>query len=87
MLEGRYSYHLRYPWGPDMSKWIDDTHREVEPTSLVVIPASVLHTNGQEAAGRNHVVDVYSPPRADFAEQPGWCVNESDYPLPPQLRS
>jgi len=82
VLEGEYSYHLRYPWVPDMRKWIEDTHDHATGSTLVVIPPSVLHTNGPELHGTNHVVDIYSPPRLDFSEQPGWVVNEKEYRLP-----
>lgn len=81
-LEGEWGHHMRWPWSVDMNGWRDDVHAHVSSPSITVIPAQVIHTSTWTSAGRNQLVDIFSPPRADFSRQPGWVLNAEDYPLP-----
>jgi hypothetical protein len=84
VLEGDYIHHLRWPWTPNMNDWREDQHLHCGAPSVCVIPPPVIHTSTSEAPGLNQLVDIFSPPRRDFSVQPGWVLNEADYPLPPQ---
>jgi len=81
-LEGQWAHHMRWPWSVDMNDWRDDVHAEVDSPSVTVIPAQVIHTSTWHSAGRNQLVDIFSPPRADFSKQPGWVLNADEYPAP-----
>lgn len=80
-LQGGFVHHIRYPWVPDMTAWRDDEHHAVGSPSVIVIPARSVHTSQDVGTGWAQLVDIFSPPRADFAEKPGWVCNEADYPL------
>lgn len=80
-LQGRFVHHIRYPWTADMTRWRDDEHHAVGSPSVIVIPARSIHTSQDTGTGWAQLVDIFSPPRADFAEKPGWVCNEADYPL------
>jgi hypothetical protein len=84
VLDGAYIHHLRWPWTPNMNDWREDQHFYCGAPSVCVIPPPVIHTSTSEAPGLNQLVDIFSPPRRDFSVQPGWVLNEADYPLPPQ---
>lgn len=81
-LEGEWQHHMRWPWLVDMNRWREDLHAHVGSPSITVIPAQVIHTSTWTSAGRNQLVDIFSPPRADFSKQPGWVLNADDYPVP-----
>jgi hypothetical protein len=80
-LQGSFVHHLRYPWSTDMTQWIDDEHHAVGSPSVIVMPAQVVHTTQDVGQGWVQLVDIFSPPRADFVEKPGWLCNEADYPF------
>jgi len=80
-LEGVWGHHMRWPWSVDMNSWRDDVHTEVASPSVTVIPAQVIHTSTW-TSDRNQLVDIFSPPRADFSKQPGWVLNADEYPPP-----
>lgn len=80
-LEGQWLHHLRVPWTPDRRTWRPDLHLEVASPSTTIIPAGVIHTSqGIDGEGMR-LIDVFAPPRMDFAER-GWVDNAADYPMP-----
>lgn len=81
-LRGQWIHHMRYPWVPDMTAWREDEHVEVGSPSLTVIPPKVVHTSRNLNDGGAWLVDIFAPPRMDFAGKPGKVANEKDYPLP-----
>lgn len=80
-LQGHFVHHLRYPWLTDMTQWREDEHHAVGSPSVIVMPAQVVHTTQDVGLGWVQLVDIFSPPRPDFVEKPGWLCNESDYPF------
>lgn len=81
-LSGTVFHHLRTPWTPDMSTWRPDEHVEFKSPALLVIPANLIHTTRYTGGGPNWFFDIFSPPRIDFSEKPGWVRNADDYPMP-----
>ncbi|MCW2393298.1 hypothetical protein M2336_001811 [Sphingobium sp. B1D7B] len=79
-LEGDYMHHLRWPWTANQHDWRDDEHERCGAPSVCVIPPRVIHTSAPSAPGRNVLVDIFSPPRADFSDMPGWVLNADEYP-------
>jgi hypothetical protein len=79
VLEGSWVHHLRYPWVPDSSAWREDAHLRCGAPSVTIIPAGVEHTSQDAGEGVSWLVDVFSPPRADFLER-GIVRNAAEYP-------
>lgn len=86
LLEGDYIHHLRYPWVPDMSQWRADEHVEIGSPSVTVIPPKVVHTSRNIGDKRSWLIDIFSPPRADFSRKPGLVLNADEYPMPAELQ-
>lgn len=85
-IMGRYVHHLRYPWTPDMTTWRQDDHGEVGSPSVIIIPPNVIHTTQAFGTDPTRLVDIFSPPRADFSKKPGLVINADEYPMPESLR-
>jgi len=85
VLRGDYVHHLRWPWGTDSTKWRPDEHEHVSGPTATIIPPPVVHTSQSVGSGENHMIDIFSPPRADFSAMKGWVINADDYPPPTDM--
>ncbi len=74
---GSYVHHWRTPWTPDLQNWREDMHVEYDSPAIAVIPPGVVHTANSISDGPNQMIDLFSPPRRDFAEK-GWVLNSLD---------
>jgi mannose-6-phosphate isomerase-like protein (cupin superfamily) len=81
-LSGRWVHHMRYNWGPDLASWIADDHGEMTTPSVIIIPATVVHTSRDVGEEESSLCDIFCPPRLDFARKKGFVINEDEYPLP-----
>ncbi|MGE0350575.1 hypothetical protein [Hydrogenophaga sp.] len=81
-VRGDWVHHLRHPWTADLDDWKADEHLEMGSPSLLVVPPKVIHTSRNTNDGGAWLVDIFAPPRLDFASKPGKVANEAEYPLP-----
>lgn len=81
-LSGDLRHHLRMPWTADGTTWRPDEHVDFESPSLLVIPANMIHTTQYTGGAPNWFYDIFSPPRIDFSQNPGWVRNADEYPMP-----
>lgn len=77
-IKGHYKHHLRVNWGKDANLWQDDEHCDAPSPSLLVIPVNLIHTSEGVRDEKHVLVDIFSPPRADFIAK-GWVYNANDY--------
>jgi hypothetical protein len=84
-IAGRYVHHIRYPWSADSTLWREDEHGEVGSPSLIVIPPTAIHTSQSVGPEVSLLVDIFSPPRADFSLRPGLVCNADEYPVPAEV--
>ncbi|CAN5735712.1 hypothetical protein BH09PSE5_BH09PSE5_00230 [soil metagenome] len=80
-LAGEFEHHLRWEWGSNANDWQDDRHIRLGSPSLMVVPATVIHTSEGVGPGRHILIDVFSPPRGDCIAT-GWVFNAGDYTAP-----
>ena len=80
-LAGDFLHHLRVEWGADADTWQADRHERLGSPSLMVVPVDTIHTSEGVGEGRHLLIDVFSPPRADFIAK-GWVANAADYARP-----
>ncbi|EGG49834.1 hypothetical protein [Streptomyces griseoaurantiacus] len=81
-MRGTYTHHIRTPWLNDSTGWREDEHVTLGSPSLAIIPPPTVHTSAAKDPGVNQLIDIFSPPRADFSARPGWVLNADDYPMP-----
>ncbi|GAB3468404.1 cupin domain-containing protein [Actinophytocola sediminis] len=81
-VAGDYVHHVRTPWTSKRSQWLPDEHAEVGSPAVTIIPPPTVHTSQAMGAGRHQLIDIFSPPRADFSAKPGWVRNADEYPAP-----
>jgi hypothetical protein len=81
-MKGEYVHHIRTPWLSDSNGWRDDEHVRLGSPSVAIIPPPTVHTSAAADPGVNQLIDIFSPPRVDFSEKPGWVLNADDYPMP-----
>ena len=80
---GGFMHHLRWPWTTDLYDWREDEHEYCGSPSMVVIPPRAIHTSAAaDETEPNLLVDIFSPPRADFSKMDGWVLNAAEYPTP-----
>lgn len=78
---GRFMHHLRSPWGVDSTQWQADEHLDIGSPTALTIPTGLIHTSQALEQGC-WLVDIFAPPRLDFALMPGFVRNSDEYPLP-----
>lgn len=84
-LAGNYVHHIRTPWTVRLADWRPDEHRMLASPAVTIIPAGAIHTSQGVNDGWHQLLDLFCPPRADWASQPGWVLNEDEYPCPAGL--
>ncbi|WP_454859220.1 hypothetical protein [Rhizobium binxianense] len=80
-LEGRWMHHVRMPWNSNVTTWREDQHETVDSPSVTIIPETLIHATTNVGEGRAWLIDVFAPPRLDFAKA-GIVLNGADYPMP-----
>lgn len=83
-LAGDFTHYLRTPWVADRTQWRDDQQIDCSGETLMVIPPRMIHTTSWSTIGAR-LIDIFSPPRADFSLKERWVRNAADYPLPDHL--
>jgi hypothetical protein len=82
VVAGTYIHHIQTPWGTDGRRWRAEDHVRVGSPSVTIIPPPTVHTSQAVGWRSNHLIDIFSGPRRDFSERPGWVLNADEYPSP-----
>jgi hypothetical protein len=82
VVAGTYVHHIQTPWGTDARRWRAEDHAQVGSPSVTIIPPPTVHTSQAIGWRSNHLIDIFSGPRRDFSERPGWVLNADEYPSP-----
>jgi hypothetical protein len=80
-LFGEFNHYLRVPWGPNANLWRDDEHHLAHRKSVLISPATVIHTTQGIGEGQHLLLDVFAPARRDFIAK-GFVANADDYVEP-----
>ncbi len=80
VIDGEYTHHIRWPWTTNLGVWRPDDHERCGSPHMCVIPPPSIHTSQAVGTGTNHLIDIFSPPRADFSRMRNWVLNAEDYP-------
>jgi hypothetical protein len=80
-IEGEFTHHYRTTWTIDANKWRPDEHILAAPGTIALIPPPIIHTSEGVGPSRHILIDVFSPPRADFIAK-GQILNSGDYGAP-----
>lgn len=80
-LAGDYVHHVRTPWTPRLADWRSDEHRHLASPGVVIIPPTCVHTSQAIHSGAHQLIDLFAPPRLDWARHDGWVLNANDYPV------
>ncbi len=81
-LHGDYMHHIRWPWTVNKAIWREDAHLRCSAPSMTVIPPPATHTSKALPEPPCQLIDIFSPPRVDFSQRPGWVLNADEYPMP-----
>jgi hypothetical protein len=81
-VAGDYIHHVRTPWTSKRSQWRADEHAAVGSPAVAIIPPPTVHTSQAVGEGEHMLIDIFSPPRADFSAKAGWVLNADEYPAP-----
>jgi hypothetical protein len=81
-VAGDYIHHVRTPWTSKRSQWRADEHAAVGSPAVAIIPPPTVHTSQAVGEGVHMLIDIFSPPRADFSAKAGWVLNADEYPAP-----
>jgi hypothetical protein len=82
-LDGDYVHHVRAPWGPDSREWQEDVHRRCAGPAIAIFPPPLIHTSQAVEDHPHQLIDIFGPPRADFAARAGWLLNASESTIGP----
>lgn len=82
-VRGVFVHHQRRPWGRNKLAWAADDHEVCASPSVAVIQPGDVHTTEEIGTGVSQLVDLFCPPRLDFALTEGMVLNAGEYPLPP----
>jgi hypothetical protein len=85
-VEGTFLHHYRTRWTIDADKWRDDEHITAGAGTIALIPPPIIHTSEGVGPGRQILIDVFAPPRADFIAK-GQILNSGEYAAPAESKA